>query len=114
MLDVGGAHRTSHGSQEGDRAAAVDPTERVDLLLRDLRSTRGGLSGREADRRLIQFDFAIIVAAVQAGRRVYDSIRKFILYTFAHTTPEVTPFLVFALGGGAIPLPLTVLQLSQR
>ena len=56
-------------------------------------------------------NFATIVAAVQAGRRVYDNIRKFILYIFAHTTPEVTPFLVFALAGGAIPLPLTVLQL---
>ncbi|MGH3045201.1 MAG: cation transporting ATPase C-terminal domain-containing protein, partial [Gaiellaceae bacterium] len=29
----------------------------------------------------------------------------------AHTTPEVVPFLVFALSGGAIPLPLTVLQI---
>jgi magnesium-transporting ATPase (P-type) len=51
------------------------------------------------------------VAAVEAGRRIYDNIRKFILYIFAHATPEVTPFVVFALGGGAIPLPLTVLQL---
>jgi magnesium-transporting ATPase (P-type) len=48
---------------------------------------------------------------VQAGRRVYDNIRKFILYIFAHATPEVVPFLVYAFGGGAIPLPLTVLQL---
>lgn len=48
---------------------------------------------------------------IAAGRRVYANIRKFLLYIFAHTTPEVTPFLVFALGGGAIPLPLTVPQL---
>ena len=51
------------------------------------------------------------VAAVQAGRRVYDNIRKFLLYIFAHSTPEVAPFLVFALARGAIPLPLTVMQL---
>jgi magnesium-transporting ATPase (P-type) len=51
------------------------------------------------------------VVAVEAGRRVYDNVRKFIIYIFAHTTPEVVPFLLFALGGAAIPLPLTVLQL---
>ena len=56
-------------------------------------------------------NFATIVVAIAAGRRVYDNIRKFLLYIFAHTTPEVTPFLIFALGGGAIPLPLTVPQL---
>ena len=48
-------------------------------------------------------NFATIVAAVAAGRRVYDNIRKFIVYIFAHATPEVTPFLVFALAGGADP-----------
>jgi calcium-translocating P-type ATPase len=67
---------------------------------------------REASTMVLTDDnFATIVTAVQGGRRVYDNIRKFILYIFAHTTPEVTPFLVFALSGGRIPLPLTVLQL---
>jgi magnesium-transporting ATPase (P-type) len=67
---------------------------------------------REASTMVLTDDnFATIVSAVAAGRRIYDNIRKFILYIFAHATPEVTPFIVFALGGGAIPLPLTVLQL---
>ena len=67
---------------------------------------------REASTMVLTDDnFATIVAAVEAGRRVYDNIRKFILYIFAHATPEVTPFMVFALSGGRIPLPLTVLQL---
>jgi calcium-translocating P-type ATPase len=67
---------------------------------------------REASTMVLTDDnFATIVAAVAAGRQIYDNIRKFILYIFAHATPEVAPFLVFALGGGAIPLPLTVLQL---
>ena len=67
---------------------------------------------REAATMVLTDDnFATIVAAVEAGRRVYDNIRKFILYIFAHATPEVVPFLVFALSGGAIPLPLTVLQI---
>jgi magnesium-transporting ATPase (P-type) len=56
-------------------------------------------------------NFASIVTAVEAGRVVYDNVRKFIVYIFAHATPEVIPFLVFALAGGAIPLPLTILQL---
>jgi magnesium-transporting ATPase (P-type) len=67
---------------------------------------------REASTMVLTNDnFTTIVAAVEAGRRVYANIRKFILYIFAHTTPEVTPFIVFALGGGSIPLPLTVPQL---
>jgi magnesium-transporting ATPase (P-type) len=56
-------------------------------------------------------NFATIVAAVRAGRRVFANVRKFVLYIFSHATPEVVPFLVFALSGGAIPLPLTVLQI---
>ena len=75
-----------------------------------------GVSGTDVAREaatmvLTDDNFATVVAAVAAGRRVYDNIRKFILYIFAHATPEVVPFLVFALSGGAIPLPLTVLQI---
>ena len=67
---------------------------------------------REAATMVLTDDnFATIVAAVAAGRRIYDNIRKFIVYIFAHATPEVTPFVVFALAGGSVPLPLTVLQL---
>jgi magnesium-transporting ATPase (P-type) len=56
-------------------------------------------------------NFASIVAAIEEGRVVYENIRKFITYIFAHATPEVVPFLIFALSGGAIPLPLTALQI---
>jgi magnesium-transporting ATPase (P-type) len=67
---------------------------------------------REASTMVLTDDnFATIVTAVQAGRRVYDNVRKFIVYIFAHATPEVVPFLLFALAGGAIPLPLTALQI---
>ena len=67
---------------------------------------------REAATMVLTDDnFATIVAAIAAGRRVYDNIRKFIVYIFAHATPEVVPFLAFAVSGGAIPLPLTVLQI---
>ena len=75
-----------------------------------------GLSGTEVAREaatmvLTDDDFSTIVAAVEEGRRVFDNVRKFVLYIFAHTTPEVIPFLVFALSGGAVPLPLTVMQI---
>ncbi|HEX2707090.1 MAG TPA: cation-transporting P-type ATPase, partial [Solirubrobacterales bacterium] len=67
---------------------------------------------REASTMVLTDDnFATIVTAVRAGRQIYDNVRKFILYIFAHATPEVTPFIVFGLAGGAIPLPLTILQL---
>ena len=45
-------------------------------------------------------NFATIVTAIEDGRRVYANIRKFVFYIFAHATPEVVPFLVFALSGG--------------
>ncbi len=67
---------------------------------------------REAATMVLTDDnFATIVTAIEAGRQVYDNVRKFIVYIFAHATPEVMPFLVFALAGGAIPLPLPVLLL---
>jgi magnesium-transporting ATPase (P-type) len=75
-----------------------------------------GESGTEVAREaatmiLVDDNFATIVTAVEAGRRVYDNVRKFVLYIFAHATPEVVPFLVFALSGALVPLPLTVLQI---
>src|SRR5215469_3121057 len=67
---------------------------------------------REAATMVLTDDnFATIAAAVEAGRRAYDNVRKFICYIFAHAVPEVLPFLVFALAGGAVPLPLTVMQI---
>lgn len=75
-----------------------------------------GRSGTDVAREaaamvLTDDDFATIVAAIESGRRVYDNVRKFILYIFAHAVPEVVPFLVFALSAGVVPLPLTVLQI---
>ncbi len=67
---------------------------------------------REAAAMILTDDnFATIVTAVEEGRRVYANIRKFIFYIFVHLTPEVVPFLVFALSGGRVPLPLTVLAI---
>jgi calcium-translocating P-type ATPase len=75
-----------------------------------------GLGGTEVAREaatvvLTDDNFATVVAGIEEGRRVYDNVRKFVLYIFAHAVPEVVPFLVFALSGGLIPLPLTVLSI---
>jgi calcium-translocating P-type ATPase len=75
-----------------------------------------GKTGTEVAREaatmvLTDDDFATVVSAVQAGRRTYDNVRKFIVYIFTHAVPEVVPFLVFSLSGGAVPLPLTVMQI---
>ncbi|MCW2868627.1 MAG: calcium-transporting ATPase [Marmoricola sp.] len=75
-----------------------------------------GRSGTDVAREaatmvLTDDDFATIIRAVESGRRVYDNVRKFILYIFAHAVPEIVPFLLFALSGGAVPLGLTVIQI---
>jgi magnesium-transporting ATPase (P-type) len=75
-----------------------------------------GASGTDVAREaatvvLTDDNFATLTAGVEQGRRVFDNVRKFVLYIFAHAVPEVVPFLLFALSGGAIPLPLTVLQI---
>ncbi len=47
---------------------------------------------REAATMVLTDDnFATIVAAIHGGRRVYDNIRKFVFYIFAHSTPEIVP-----------------------
>ena len=75
-----------------------------------------GVAGTEVAREaatmvLTDDNFASIVKAVEGGRRVYANIRKFVFYIFAHATPEVVPFVAFALSGGLLPLPLTVVQI---
>ena len=75
-----------------------------------------GASGTDVAREaaamvLEDDDFASIVAAVKEGRTVYENIRKFVNYIFAHAPAEVVPFLLYALSGGSIPLPLMALQI---
>jgi len=64
-----------------------------------------GVSGTDVAREaatmvLTDDDFATIVRAIESGRRVYDNVRKFILYIFAHAVPEIVPFLLFASRAG--------------
>jgi magnesium-transporting ATPase (P-type) len=63
-----------------------------------------------AELVLIDDNFASIVAAIEEGRAVYANMRRFIGYHFSANMGELTAFLVWGLSGGAVPLPLVVMQ----
>lgn len=63
-----------------------------------------------ADIILLDDNFASIVTAVELGRSVYANIRRFATYVFTSNMAEAIPFIVSFLSRGAIPLPLTVMQ----
>ncbi len=69
-----------------------------------------------ADIVLLNDSFASIVQAVESGRAIYENIRKFIVYVFAHNWAELIPYVLFAVlsasvfSAFSIPLPLLVVQ----
>ncbi|GLV50287.1 magnesium-transporting ATPase [Thermobispora bispora] len=63
-----------------------------------------------ADLVLLDDHFATIVAAVELGRATYANVRRFLTYHLTSNVAELTPFAVWALSGGSIPLALGVLQ----
>ncbi|MFI9489251.1 cation-translocating P-type ATPase [Promicromonospora sp. NPDC052451] len=73
--------------------------------------TGSDVAREAADVVLLDDDFATIVAAVELGRATFANIRKFLTYHLTDNVAELTPFLVWALSGGSVPLALTVLQI---
>jgi magnesium-transporting ATPase (P-type) len=63
-----------------------------------------------ADLVLLDDDFATIVTAVEQGRSTFSNIRRFLTYHLTDNVAELTPFVVWALSGGRIPLAIGVLQ----
>nr|BFE79391.1 hypothetical protein GCM10020093_019920 [Planobispora longispora] len=63
-----------------------------------------------ADLVLLDDHFATIVTAIELGRATYANIRRFLTYHLTDSVAELTPFAVWALSGGTIPLALSVLQ----
>jgi magnesium-transporting ATPase (P-type) len=63
-----------------------------------------------ADLVLLDDNFAHIVQAVEEGRAAFENIRRFLTYHLTDNVAELTPFVVWAVSGGSIPLMLTVLQ----
>ncbi len=64
-----------------------------------------------ADMILTDDNFASIVHAIEEGRAVYSNIRKFLLYILNSNMSEAVPSAMFLFSRGAIPLPLTVMQI---
>lgn len=63
-----------------------------------------------ADLVLLDDNFAHIVEAVEEGRAAYDNIKRFLTYHLTDNVAELTPFVVWALSAGRIPLMISVLQ----
>jgi Ca2+-transporting ATPase len=73
-----------------------------------------GLSGSDvarevADLVLLDDNFATIVSAVRAGRRIYDNIRKFVRYAVTCNAAEILTLLLAPLI--ALPIPLLPIHL---
>ncbi|MGV3760326.1 MAG: cation-translocating P-type ATPase [Actinomycetota bacterium] len=64
-----------------------------------------------ADLVLLDDHFASIVAGVELGRATYLNVRRFLTYHLAGNVAEVTPFIIWALTGGRVPLALGVMQI---
>lgn len=58
-----------------------------------------------ADMILLDDDFASIVVGVQEGRKIFDNLKKTVVYLLTSNIPEIIPFLAFIII--QIPLPLS-------
>ena len=62
-----------------------------------------------AEMILIDDNFASIVTAIEEGRTVFENIKKFITYIFAHLVPEAVPYIFYVIF--KLPVPITVMQI---
>ena len=90
----------------------TDDTAEALVVAAGIAMGRGGteVAKEAAELALIDDNFASIVAAVEEGRAVYDNMRCFIGYHFSSNIGELSAFLLWGVSGGAVPLPLVVMQ----
>ena len=62
-----------------------------------------------ADVVLLDDDFSSIVNGIEAGRLIFDNLKKMIAYALTPNMPELLPYLIFIIF--SIPVPMTTVMM---